>query len=140
MTWPTSRDDEEAARSAGYFPRRFLTDFLKFIRDHSADINLLTYDSLPWGDDSDYEGGTERSGHEPGAREWRFGLGSAPTRTELGFAVADEHQRGPVARLRAAADALELRDAQRLDPRAARGELGVEGLRQLGSRLVRDLP
>jgi hypothetical protein len=71
MTWPTSRDEEEAARSAGYFPRRFLTDFLKFIRDHSADINLLTYDSLPWGDDSDYEGGYPEE-----LARWKQGLRS----------------------------------------------------------------
>jgi hypothetical protein len=57
MTSPTNPSEDEALRNAGYFPRRFLTDFLKFIRGNRADINVLTYASLPWGDDSDYEGG-----------------------------------------------------------------------------------
>jgi hypothetical protein len=56
MTADATRVEEEAAKKAGYFPRRFLTDFLKFISDNRADISVLTYASLPWGDDRDYEG------------------------------------------------------------------------------------
>jgi hypothetical protein len=56
MTSMAVRGEEEATKKAGYFPRRFLTDFLKFISDHCADIGVLTYASLPWGDDRDYEG------------------------------------------------------------------------------------
>jgi hypothetical protein len=69
MTSATSRSEEQAAKSAGYFPRRFLTDFLKFIRDNRADINVLTYASLPWGDDSDYEGGYSQE-----LARWNAGL------------------------------------------------------------------
>jgi hypothetical protein len=56
MTSGATRLEKDAAKKAGYFPRRFLTDFLKFIRDNCADISVLTYASLPWGDDRDYEG------------------------------------------------------------------------------------
>lgn len=38
----------------GYFPRRYITDFFRFIEENEADISVITYDDLPWGDDWDF--------------------------------------------------------------------------------------
>ena len=40
-----------------YFPRRYLTDFFKFIEDNSSDLQVLTYADFPWGNDNNYEAG-----------------------------------------------------------------------------------
>jgi hypothetical protein len=44
-------------RAGAYFPRRYVTDFFRFIKDHEADLDVITYADLPWGDDWDYAGG-----------------------------------------------------------------------------------
>lgn len=45
----------EANKTWGYWPLEYLIDFLKFIRDNQADIEVLTYKDLCWGDDYRYE-------------------------------------------------------------------------------------
>jgi hypothetical protein len=50
-----TRDDDINPRRTAYFPRRYLTDFFKFLKEHHADIEVLSYADLPWGEDSDYE-------------------------------------------------------------------------------------
>jgi hypothetical protein len=43
-------------RAGAYFPRRYVTDFFRFIKEHEADIGVVTYDDLPWNDDWDFAG------------------------------------------------------------------------------------
>lgn len=52
------REDELLSKRAGaYFPRRYITDFFRFIESHAADISVITYDDLPWGNDWNFAGG-----------------------------------------------------------------------------------
>ena len=40
----------------GYFPDRYLSDFIEFLGLHSDLIEIITYDDLPWEGDEDYKG------------------------------------------------------------------------------------
>ena len=44
-------------RAGAYFPRRYVTDFFRFLQKHETDLEVLTYADLPWGDDWDFAGG-----------------------------------------------------------------------------------
>ena len=44
-------------RAGAYFPRRYVTDFFRFIEAHKADLEIITYADFPWGDDWDFAGG-----------------------------------------------------------------------------------
>ncbi|ODR97406.1 hypothetical protein AUC69_12405 [Methyloceanibacter superfactus] len=44
-------------RAGAYFPRRYVTDFFRFIEAHKADLEVITYADFPWGRDWDFDGG-----------------------------------------------------------------------------------
>jgi len=50
----SGRDPTQGGEAA-YFPLRFIVDFLRFLRDNRARVNVITYDDLAWGDDYDLE-------------------------------------------------------------------------------------
>jgi hypothetical protein len=56
-TAPVSRDTELSPRAGAYFPRRYLTDFFRFVEEHADHLGVITYGDLPWGDDWDFAGG-----------------------------------------------------------------------------------
>ncbi len=46
---------DESSVPGGYFPLEFAVDFLRFLRENDDQIEIITYEDLPWGDDLDYE-------------------------------------------------------------------------------------
>jgi hypothetical protein len=56
-TAEVSRDTDLSPQAGAYFPRRYLTDFFRFIEAHDADLRVITYGDLPWNDDWDFASG-----------------------------------------------------------------------------------
>jgi hypothetical protein len=50
-------DELLSPRAGAYFPRRYVTDFFRFIKEHEADLEVITYADLPWADDWDFASG-----------------------------------------------------------------------------------
>jgi len=65
------RDACLSPRAGAYFPRRYLTDFFQFIEQHKADIGVITYADLPWGNDWSFAGGYRKE-----RRAWEAQLAS----------------------------------------------------------------
>jgi hypothetical protein len=74
-------EDLDPCRGA-YFPRRFLIDLFHFLKQHEADIEVLTYSDLPWGEDCDYQ-----HDYPTEHRNWRGQLASGERDPNKAFIV-----------------------------------------------------
>jgi hypothetical protein len=92
-------DENLDPRRGAYFPRRFLTDLFHFLRQHAADVEVLTYADLPWGDDCDY-----RHDYPSEHRSWRGQLASGERDPNKAYIVlhydVDSHPERTMALLR----------------------------------------
>ncbi len=57
MTKPSdaTKDDAKQGIDPGWFPFKYLVDFIRFLHRHDDVIEIITYDDLAWGDDWDYQ-------------------------------------------------------------------------------------